>query len=958
MFSTSIKLWLCTLIFLIPWNGWGNQPSNERDSLQGVEFYRRGVEFGREGEPEKALEQFRQSVEYRKRAFGEKHIRLAASYMGIAIQYKNLRQLDDAFRYFKLAEEVYQLNLSANDSRLGDVYSNIGNYFRIKGNLGEAIRYQERAVYIFEHSPDDFPENNYLSAVYNLADIYHQVDREQEALALATRFSEKGSFGLRVNWLNLTASIYTSMGDLSSADKIYNRVINRIKEEYGEQDADLADQYLSYAQFLNISGNQEYALPFLRKAESIYQRYRNRQGDLADLYNIVADSYAQKKVSSSSWEDFRRTRYKNLQLATEWNEKALRLLTGSDGIALMEKNLPPDRETFRENNFPMATLTTLGQLGQNCLQLAQFSPQEEKNLKTGYLKKAAALFIAGSDMADYLRTGFVTDESKIQFNTLQQNIFQGAVEAAYELYLLTQDQHWVEIAFRHAENNKAASLLDQISEVESRSGGVIPDSLLNRESEATTRLAWYREKLYLETVEEVPNTQKISEYRQRIFEIEEMILKLREDLGKDYPEYYRVKYEETPLSFELARKSMKKDDVLLSYSLELPREGNEGQLYIIALSTSGYRFIRQPFTQQHLEMVTTIFQTLADPGYLNTGREQFSAYCKSAFDLYRLLLFPFEEIISDKKITVTPDGILNYLPFEALLTESADLSTVHFHDLSYLILRHTVSYGYSAALFSKGNKKGGRRSVAFAPVYLGDAGPAGTPSALPSIPGALQEVTLMSKKLRTTLYQGERATESKFREVAGQYDILHLAMHTLINDSLPLFSKLAFASGDPGNLEDDGWLNAADVYTLHMKARMAVLGACRSGGGTLRNGEGIISLARGFFYAGCRSVVLSLWEVEDQAGAQIMKEFYRNLKAGRSKDQALRNAKLKYLREASPVTAHPRLWLGYILIGDQEPLFGGIRIYLLVFMGLILLLIAADMVIKKPAGDRPAGDRK
>ena len=137
---------------------------------------------------------------------------------------------------------------------------------------------------------------------------------------------------------------------------------------------------------------------------------------------------------------------------------------------------------------------------------------------------------------------------------------------------------------------------------------------------------------------------------------------------------------------------------------------------------------------------------------------------------------------------------------------------------------------------------------------------------------------------------------------------------------------------------------------------MAVLGACRSGGGMLRNGEGIISLARGFFYAGCQSVLLSLWEVEDQAGATVMKEFYRNLKAGKSKDHALRNAKLKYLREATPVTAHPRFWMGYVLIGQTDPLFGGISLYLLGLMGLLLVLIAADMVIKKPAGKNPAGD--
>lgn len=959
------KLWLCSLFLGFTLQMSGDQPEEKSDSLQGLELYRKGVEWGREGEPEKALELFRQSLEFRKLAFGEKHIRLAANYMGMAIQYKNLRQLDNSFRYYQMAEEIYLLHAPANDSRLGDIYSNMGNYFRAKGNLGEAIRYQERAVYIYEHSPDAFPEVNYLSAVYNLADSYYLVNREQEALQLVARFSGKGSFDHRARWLNLKANILATLGNLKEADHLYTGLIAMVAGEYGEESTDVADQYLYYGQFLNLAGRQDTALRWLHKAELIYRQFPNRKGDLADLYNIIGDSHAQRKINSASWEEFRKMRYSNLMEAQKWYERALSILTvkkKGTGVPEREKAfsgeglVQTDRAQLRDNNYPIATLTTLRNIGLNHLQLAKFTDAVRKEAKTENLQKSAEFLGLGSDLAEYLRTGFVSEESKVQLYTLQQEIFHGVVEASFELYQLSQDPQWAETAFRHAERNKAGALMDQISELESRAQGIIPDSLLRKENDGITSLAWYREKLHLEMQEEEPDPQKLDEYRQKVFEYEELNLRFREQLEKSYPDYYGIKYRQKPLSFDLARKRMKKDEVLLSYNLKLPGAQSDGELYTIALTARGHRFIRQPFTRENQEMVLTVFGILSDQAFLNAGVESFRAYCEAAYSLYNLLILPFGDLVFDKRITVIPDGILNYLPFEALLSEPAVTESVHYHDLAYLIRRHAVSYNYSATLFARDKKGWGNHSVAFAPVYAGSSGLSGSTAALPPIPGALEEVKVMKRKLNTTLYAGEEATEGRFREVAGRFDILHLAMHTLINDSLPLFSRLAFAPGAGGSLEDDGWLNTADVYTLRLKARMAVLGACRSGGGMLRNGEGIISLARGFFYAGCQSVLLSLWEVEDQAGATVMKEFYRNLKAGKSKDHALRNAKLKYLREATPVTAHPRFWMGYVLIGQTDPLFGGISLYLLGLMGLLLVLIAADMVIKKPAGKNPAGD--
>ena len=118
--------------------------------------------------------------------------------------------------------------------------------------------------------------------------------------------------------------------------------------------------------------------------------------------------------------------------------------------------------------------------------------------------------------------------------------------------------------------------------------------------------------------------------------------------------------------------------------------------------------------------------------------------------------------------------------------------------------------------------------------------------------------------------------------------------------------------------DNDGFLHAYEIYNLPLQARLAVLSACETGVGELVKGEGVMSLARAFHYAGCPSVVTSLWKVDDEATAQLMQYFYENLANGKTKSTALREAKLSYLKNAPESKKHPLYWAGFVLIGDDS----------------------------------------
>jgi CHAT domain-containing protein len=103
----------------------------------------------------------------------------------------------------------------------------------------------------------------------------------------------------------------------------------------------------------------------------------------------------------------------------------------------------------------------------------------------------------------------------------------------------------------------------------------------------------------------------------------------------------------------------------------------------------------------------------------------------------------------------------------------------------------------------------------------------------------------------------------------------------------------------------------------------------------------VISLARGFIYAGCPSIIMTLWTVEDKSGVDLMTSFYENLKTGQNKTEALRQAKLDFLENADPLKAHPYFWAGYVVIGDDTPLFTNYKKYLIAVGVFIIIAIFA-----------------
>lgn len=258
--------------------------------------------------------------------------------------------------------------------------------------------------------------------------------------------------------------------------------------------------------------------------------------------------------------------------------------------------------------------------------------------------------------------------------------------------------------------------------------------------------------------------------------------------------------------------------------------------------------------------------------------------------LYHELLRPLEPALAGaRQLTLVPDGSLWYAPFPALITSHrSDTASSHPR---YLLERFELRMLPSADVVGQSLTvlKRGFRVAAFG--Y--------------NVPGAANELSAIRVILgnRVTLREGPDATESA--ALAASAEVVHLAVHGIMNDRDPLASHLRLAP----KAGDDGLLHLSEVASRRLSPRLVVLTACEAVSGKLYAGEGLMGIARAFLLAGADQVVASQWPV-DASAVELSSVFYRELARGRSPSAALRSAQLALL--VSPRTAHPLHWAGFV----------------------------------------------
>ena len=359
----------------------------------------------------------------------------------------------------------------------------------------------------------------------------------------------------------------------------------------------------------------------------------------------------------------------------------------------------------------------------------------------------------------------------------------------------------------------------------------------------------------------------------------------------------------TPVSIGAVKRQLAPGETLVEYVLDAKTS------YAMEISASGLAVHSLP-GRSHIDQLTKQFLSS-----INRNADWIvpaKALCDS--------LIPKSVGVQTKGLVVVPDGSLHSVPFGALVDSTG----------SYLSQTVTISSAPSASVYVrlKTSKIAEHATKPFLGIaYSPEAAEPQLTAAstrglfdlrgadLRPLPFAREEVTKAAAILGkgAVVLDGAHATESSLKaEPLADFKVIHLAAHAVANEVEPDRAALVLAAG---NRDEDGLWQAREIRRTRLNADVIVLSACETGVGRLQGEEGVMNLARTFLSSGAKSVVASLWSVEDRSTATIMESFYEHLAAGLSVSEALRQAQLDFMKDYGPM-AKPSLWAGFEVIGD------------------------------------------
>lgn len=527
-------------------------------------------------------------------------------------------------------------------------------------------------------------------------------------------------------------------------------------------------------------------------------------------------------------------------------------------------------------------------------------------------------------------------------------------KAIHSLSKLENNARNKKMAFRFAELNKSVLLHSSIQTERAYVFGGLPDSLVLKEK----KLQEEKVSLKAALLEQLPSEEAKSLQRD-LSTVNLSLNAFKEQIQKEYPKYSQLKYQAPSISLENIKKALDSKTALLEYVV------SDSSVYIFYVDQESVNMHTVNIPKDKLTTaIHKLHGVLSGYQFLNTEpKMSHDVYTEQAHWLYQQLIEPVLNHKTEiKNLVIVTDGELGHLPFETFLVEAAN-QEYDYKKLHYLIKDYTISYAYSANLFedairnastqeSKAHSfEGKHQMLALAGAYeakkvseLTHLLPAYQTlrQDLQIIKGAKKEVETLANIFEGKFLWGDAANEHFFKQNAKDYGIIHLAMHGVLNRKSPALSALAFTEN--GDSLENNFLQAYEISQMNLNAKLVVLSACETGYGEFEEGNGIASLARSFMYAGVPSLIVSLWQVNDQSTAFIMKSFYTYLKQGLNKAEALRLAKLDFLQQAKGISKHPAFWSPFIQLGSNAPLelrgkrsFVG---YYIGFLALIMLVIS------------------
>lgn len=873
--------------------------------------------------------------------------------------------LYDARRYqeaLTVTEEAKELVVQKLDPKTFSEYSmllqNLGVFHSRLGNFDEQMKaYQEGFKYSL--STKGRVSKEAADAYYNLGMAYlrrNQWNLTQTYLDTSLAISQEIGYQSGITEaLHILATCYANEGDYAKAiDYQRQSMKGRENDDYlSVKLNNLAEYQLNLKQFVPARQNFELAIdkgpnnwgPRLNlirlynaqgdweKAEQLTDQWIKKifadpsldRRQLKLLYNYKASIYIHKedwakasffleKAIKTTTEDPIRDASIYLQLAkTRFGQQKYE--PALDAVQYAFRMLFPDEDLLNPLQNPSLAKLLNAELSMELLAMKGSILRKMLLLNYGedLEETAIALYRLAEELITANRERYLNASSKSLLAQSAISLYRDAIELLYELYHRSADRKWVEQALYFSEKSRSVAVAERLNDIQAKLFTGLPAQLAAKENELLGDITFYSNQIA--DLGPYVDPKLLREWEQILFEKRKEQQLLLSDLKSDFPQYFDVKYQSFDLKIDQIRSSLlSEDEVLLEYFVG----NNELYLFWVSASNSGLERLGE-FIQIEKEV----------KDFRNTILNQEESYFGAAFNLYKTLLGSVQEQLIGKSLVIIPDGALGYIPFEALLTGVVE-EEAYTDRTPFLLREHPVRYFFSVqvALLGQEMKQRSTRKEIFGlspdfvdsiPFYVANRqGQGERLLRFPPLKGATEELQMLEERFPGLYLYGPAATKNAFWKQANRHEILHIATHTVIDDQNPNASGFVLASPERDSLYS--FLYAYELFNQTLLAELVTLSACNTGYGQIQQGEGIASLARAFAFAGCPNLVMTLWQIRDQATPQIMKEFYQNLTLGIGKDKALHLAKKDYLQTANPLFLPPYYWAGIIYVGDQTSL--------------------------------------
>ncbi len=525
-----------------------------------------------------------------------------------------------------------------------------------------------------------------------------------------------------------------------------------------------------------------------------------------------------------------------------------------------------------------------------------------------YAQAAENTYQLAEDLFDQRRSKIYHSVSRQVLGSQIRELTQATLGLYYERYEKSHSVSWIEKAWLLMENSRSLLLLEKLHLRDAIK--VLPQDKryeIERLSFQISEVQSYMAKI-------PPADPDFPRLQRKLADLEGLWTQAMASLSITHPSFFNWMNQRPNTDLAAVMQLMDDDnEQLVSYF-----DGNR-ELFAVAIDGGKANFFRVDLPASSTEMIQALRVSINN--HSRTAYEQL-------YELYGLLLKPVLKDNNGSRLAIIPDGPFWLLPFEILLT--APVKPGRNSTLPYLLRTYTVRlmFSYQTALVQQKEQAGRKYAhtiLSMAPATTNlKTGRADAPF-VTALPGSVTTQQKLSKAFggRGIFLSGPEATDEAFRRWSGDARIIHIDTHAFLNDQTPDYTWLYFQPGDNNN-RASGIISASEIQQLSLRAELAVLGFCDSGNGKLHAGEGLASLAREFYMAGCSNILLSSWELPDKPASYILQRFYDYLFAGMGKAAALRQAKLDYLdgddEGIQELASHPYYWAGLQLIGDDEPM--------------------------------------